>query len=472
MIIAREKEIAKLRSCLESDRSEFIAVYGRRRIGKTFLIRESYNYSFTFQYAGIANASKEIQLSSFADALRDNGMFIEQNPKNWLQAFQFLKELIKKSTEKKRVVFLDELSWMWTPGCDLIAALESFWNGWASTRKDIVLITCASATSWMMKNIIHAYGGLHNRLSFAIGVAPFTLKECEEFSEAYNLALSRDQIIEAYMILGGVPYYWSLMDPHNSLPQNIDAMFFSPEALLKDEYKYLYASLFRNPEPYLRVIEILGTKKIGMTREEILAHLEQGSGGKLSDILEDLEHCGFVRSYHPFGRKKKGSLFQLMDCFTLFHFKYLAVPPTDIRFWSHFYNTPKANVWRGLAFERVCLWHVQQILGALGISGILTDICSWQCNGDEEKGIKGAQIDLVIDRQDKQVDLCEIKCCGEEFEVNKDMVESLRSKASSFKKNTGTRKGLRQTLITPVGLARNKYSGIFNSVITTDDLFS
>lgn len=470
MIIARESEIKRLKALVASPRSEFVAVYGRRRVGKTFLIREAFDYEFTFQHAGIANQPKASQIFSFCSSLKEYGLRNTNEPKNWIEAFELLKDLIRKSRRRKKVIFFDELSWMYTPGCDLIAALEAFWNGWASSRKDIVLVVCASATSWMTKNVVHARGGLHHRLTEEINLQPFDLRECGLFVDAFQLPLSREQIIEAYMLLGGIPYYWSLMDKRFSLPQNIDRMFFYKDAPLKGEYAYLFASLFDSPQPYMRIIEILASNKLGMTHEEIQAKYPSEIGGKMSMILSNLESCGFIRSYKPFGKKKKGKLYQLIDCFTLFHFKFIASGPTDEHFWSHKYTT--VNAWRGLAFERVCLWHVPQIKRALGISGILTEICSWQCATDKEKGIEGAQIDLLIDRSDKVVTICEMKYCDDEYTLSKKDESALRQKLSSFRKSTATHKGLQLALVTPVGVTTNAHSAIINSAVTADDLFA
>ena len=397
-------------------------------------------------------------------------MQIDSEPRNWIEAFELLKDLIRNSQNERKVIFIDELSWMYTHRSDLIPALESFWNGWASNRNDIVLIVCASATSWMMKNIIHARGGLHHRLTAEIFLQPFCLRECEMFAKAFQLPMSREQIIEAYMILGGIPYYWSLMNKSLSLPQNIDRIFFSKDAPLRDEYKYLFASLFDNPAPYMRIVEILATHKAGMTREDIQLDYGAELGGTLTQILEDLESCGFIRSFLPFSKRKKGMLFQLIDLFTLFHFKYLVRKTSDREFWSHTYAT--AAAWRGLAFEKVCLWHIPQIKQALGISGIQTEVCSWQCKTNEEKGIQGAQIDLLIDRSDKVVNICEMKFCDTEYTITKKDEENFKTKISSFRKATATRKGIIMTLVTPVGLTPNTHAGIVNSVVTNEALFA
>ena len=269
MLTGREKELRIFRDAGQDDHSRFIAVYGRRRIGKTFLIREAFGYRFTFQHAGISGGSLSEQLYAFEASLREAGREEPGNPHNWLEAFEDLKDLIRGSKEARKVLFIDELSWMDTQNCDLMSALENFWNGWASARKDIVLIVCTSATSWMLNKVIHNKGGLYHRLTDRIPLEPFTLSECEEFTKENGISFNRDQILQYYMIFGGVPYYWSLLQKGLSLSQNVDDILFAKNAPLKDEFEYLYASIYRKPEDYITIVRTLSKKKIGMTREEL-----------------------------------------------------------------------------------------------------------------------------------------------------------------------------------------------------------
>lgn len=472
MIVGRRNELAALRGTLEDDRSHFVAVYGRRRIGKTFLIREAFGRRFTFQHAGIYGARLSEQLEAFAGSIRDAGGQATEKRRTWLGAFEDLKALIRDSTERKKVIFLDELSWMATPNSDMLRALENFWNGWASARDDVVLVVCASATSWMLSHVVHAKGGLYNRLTGQIRLAPFTLAECEEYVNSRGLAWNRSQILQCYMVFGGVPYYWSLLERGQSLAQNIDRLLFAPGALLADEFRYLYASIFAHPEPYERIIGALARKKAGMTREEIIEATKLANSGALTSRLEELESCGFIRRYAAFGTKKKGAVWQLMDCFTLFHHQFLADRPTDAHYWSSQLNTPRLNTWNGLAFERVCLWHVPQIKRKLGISGVYTDINAWSARPDPDKGIRGAQIDLLIVRRDQVINLCEMKYAAAEYAVTKNVDENIRNKIHDLTLATGGRYAIHPTLVTTYGLVENTYSADIQSLITMDDLFA
>lgn len=472
MIVGRKKETELLHAVLQDEYSHFIALYGRRRVGKTYLIRETFGYRFTFQHAGLSNGGMKEQLFAFAASLKDAGYEVRQRPANWLEAFEGLKDLIRQSNEKRKVIFIDELSWMDTQRCDLMTALENFWNGFASARKDIVLIVCASATSWMLSKVVHNKGGLYNRLTEQIHLKTFSLKECEEYVQFAGLALNRTQILQYYMIFGGVPYYWGFLKKGLSLPQNIDALLFEKDAPLKEEFKYLYASVFKNPEVYVRIIETLGMKKVGMTREELIENSGVINSGDLTLKLEELESCGFIRKYYAFGRKKKQAVYQLMDCFTLFHYKFLVNPPTDEHFWTNQMNTPAVNTWMGLAFERVCMEHVEQIKRKLGIAGILTEVNSWYCKADPEKGIAGSQIDLLIARKDQVINLCEMKYSGSEFTVTEKVDRSIRNKISDLSIQTGRKYAIHPTLITTYGLVNNSYANNIQAVITLDDLFA
>lgn len=471
MLIGRKKEINLLHEIQNDDSSHFLAIYGRRRVGKTFLIREAFDYRFAFQHAGLSEGGMKGQIFAFVSSLKDAGYEVKKQPKNWLEAFEYLKDLIRKSSEKKKIIFIDELSWMDTPKCDLMVALENFWNGFASARKDIVLIVCASATSWMLSKVVHNKGGLYNRLTEQIHLRTFCLGECEEYVKNSGLAFNRNQILQYYMIFGGVPYYWGFLKKGLSLSQNIDRILFEKDAPLRDEFKYLYASVFKKPENYVKIIEALGTKKVGMTREEIINAAKISNSGDLTTKLEELESCGFIRKYYAFGMKKKNAIYQLMDCFTLFYFKFLKSQPTDEHFWTNQINTPLVNTWMGLAFERVCMEHIEQIKVKLGIAGVLTEVNSWYCKADLDNGVFGSQIDMLIVRKDQVINLCEMKYSQSEYTITEKVDRNIRNKISDLITISGTKYAIYPTIITTYGLVENSYSQEVQSVVTMDDLF-
>lgn len=471
-IIGRKEEIQKLERITQSKKSEFLAVYGRRRVGKTFLIREYFNYTFDFQISGLANATTEQQLFNFDTALRkQSNIFIEEASANWLIAFQNLIDYLDtKSTKDKIVVFFDELSWFDTPSSHFIMGLEHFWNSWATNRKDVLLIVCGSAASWMVNILINDSGGLHNRITQKMKVEPFTLQETEEMLVSKNCVLERYQITRLYMILGGIPYYLDAIQPHLSVPQNIQELLFDKAGLLKNEFFNLYRSLFKKYEIYEKVVEVLSTKTEGLSRIEIIKQSGLSSGGTLTKVLADLEESGFICSYTSLDNKQKNLLYRLSDYYTFFYFRFIKNGKYQGKnSWLNLIDNPVQRTWQGFAFEQICLDHVWQIKKALGISGVQSSNVTW-IGGTKEKS---AQIDLLIDRRDQVINLCECKFSLDTFSINKEYSEKLRSKISTFKRVTKTKKSVFLTMITTYGVEKNKYANLLvqNEVIL-DDLFS
>lgn len=475
MIIGRRKEISSLKKAYESDVSEFVTVYGRRRVGKTFLVRETFDNSFTFYHTGLSNSPLRKQLANWQSSLKEYGKRKRVPfPHTWLDAFDMLKVLINESTDKKKVVFIDEMPWMDTPKSGFVAALEHFWNGWASARNDILLITCGSATSWVMNKLIKNKGGLHNRVTVRIPLKPFILHECEEYAKAKKLGFTRRQIMECYMVMGGVPYYWSYLDRGMSLARNIDNIFFNPDGQLHDEFDELYASLFKRPEMYIQVIKTLSTKRMGLTREEIIRiNKELHNNGKLSQVLGDLESCGFIRKYSNFDHSSRTPIYQLIDSYTLFYYKFISENKNnDPHFWSASQDSPTFYNWDGLAFERVCLDHVRQIKKALGVEGVVSNEYGWQSKGSKDNNTDGAQIDLLIDRNDDVIDLCEMKFTKTPFVMTEDEENKIQYRKNLFISETGTTKAVHLILVTASGVKRNAYLDGFQNIITGDDLFA
>lgn len=477
-MIGREEERKYLLSLLEEEESQFVAVFGRRRIGKTYLVRETFDYNFTFEHTGMSSRSgggnMKVQLERFASSLREKGWSSSSPLSSWNEAFDALKEVIKNSKEKKKVIFIDELSWMDTKRSDLVTALENFWNGWASARreKDVILIICASATYWMINNVVNSRGGLHNRLTGQIHLKPFTLGECREYIESKKIRFSLHQILQCYMILGGIPFYWSLLKKDKSLAGNIDYLFFSENAMLGEEYDNLYRALFDSPEQYLKIIEALTEAEKGLTRDEIISSTGIPGSGHLSRELRELENCGFIRSYIPYGYRHNMMVYQLMDNYTLFYHRFLKRKHYDGSGWSSRMNTPEVTAWSGFAFERVCLEHIRQIKKELGISGVLTEVNVWKCSEDKENGIKGSQIDLLIVRKDQTINICEMKYSESGFKVDAKFDRDMKRKMEDFRLKSGTRYALHATLITTYPVEKTPYSDDLQAVITADDLFS
>lgn len=472
MLISREREKNILLEALRQKDAQFVAVYGRRRIGKTYLVRETLGDKFIFSHAGVYNGDYSEQLMAFAQALRDYGLANFEDPKNWMEAFHLLGRLVETSAKRKKVIFLDELSWMSTRNSGFVKALEHFWNAYLSAKKNVLLVVCASATSWILSNIVHNKGGLYNRLTDQISLKPFTLKEVEEYVAYKRLGFSKRQILEGYMVLGGVPFYWDKMRKGLSLSSNIDRLFVGEEAPLQKEYDHLFKALFDFPETYIKIVSALADgEKAGMNLSDLLTATGEAKNGDFGEKIEELEACGFVRRYVPFDKKKRGTLIQLIDNFTLFYHKYLKPFPTDPHFFSSSLETGSWRSWSGLAFERICLQHTEQIKKALQIGGVRTEVCSFRCVKDKRRHIEGCQIDLLIVRNDKTINMCEMKFSNKPYVVTEEDVDDMETRKSDLRAATRTDFAICPTLIAFPSVKRNAYSDEYTSIITSDDLF-
>jgi len=470
MIIGRAKELHRLRQALHAEESEFIAVYGRRRIGKTFLIKEAYEYHFAFSHAGLAGGALGLQLEEFSKSLELQGMKPKRKIKHWSDAFFALECGLQKLPADKKVVFLDELPWMDTPKSNFVSALEHFWNSWCTMRKDIVLVVCGSATSWIISKIVKNHGGLHNRLTDQIRLPPFSLAECSQMAMAKGLALSQQQVLDGYMVFGGIPFYWDRLEKGQSVDQNVDRLFFGPDAPFTDEFNQLYASLFKNAAGHVAVVTALASKKIGMTRAELLNHVGIEDGGGLTKTLNELEACGFIRTYAEPRMKVRQGIYQLIDNFTLFYFAFLSNGRNRVAGdWLSRVASPERRAWSGLAFELVCLEHTTEIKRALGISGVRTEEHAWRRRGDEEK--EGAQIDLLILRADRAANICEMKYSCEPYAISYEEHRKMTHRRAAFIEDESFRGSAFLTFVTPYGVTHNAYWNDVQSEVTLQDLF-
>jgi uncharacterized protein len=469
-IVGRKNELQFFDDVLQSQKSEFVCVYGRRRVGKTFLIRNAYAQSFTFYFTGYANATLEVQLKQFSEALAK-----KKNLRNvptyttWVSALNALIQYIEKTNTKKKIIFIDELPWLDTPNSDFIMALEHFWNTWASARKDIILIVCGSAASWMINKLINNKGGLHNRITQKLKILPFTLQECEQFIQQKKSVIDRYQIIQLYMALGGIPYYWDQINRRQSATQNIERLCFTENGLLRTEFNNLLTSLFKQNDKHSAIIKCLASKAKGLSRSDIIRLTKLNDGGSITRLLSELEESGFIRKYTPFGKLNRDSLYQLVDFYSLFYFRYILQASTeDTNYWTTQIESSSYRTWSGYAFENVCRYHLPQIKTALGISGMHTESASWR----SKKTNKGAQIDIVIDRKDNVISICEVKFANTPYEITKAYETNLRNKLAAFKSETATRKALFLTMITPYGLKENARSAsLVQNNLTINELF-
>ncbi|MEM8525266.1 MAG: ATP-binding protein [Bacteroidota bacterium] len=469
-LIGRHREIQKLEHIRAKNRSEFVAVYGRRRVGKTFLVRTVFDNQFTFQLTGIANVTKAQQLLNFHSQLQKyQSKKSLPIPKNWFLAFQQLITYLEQSQDEKKFVFLDELPWLDNQKSDFIPSLEHFWNSWASARSDVLLIVCGSAASWIINKLLNHRGGLHNRVTERIKLEPFNLKETETFLRTKNAAITRYQIVQLYMVMGGIPFYLDQVRSDRSAMQNIEQICFATDGLLRFEFDNLFQALFSKAERHIAVVRAIAQKSKGLTRKEIIQYSKIPNSGTLTNILDELEKSGFIRRYNPFLKKKQNSLYQLVDFYTLFYLRFIeSSDPADQNNWQNATDLPSYKAWSGYAFEQVCLYHIQQIKAALGINGVISNSFAWKSRAVKN----GAKVDLIIDRRDQVINLCEMKFSGETYAITKSYASQLMNKIALFRSETETKKAIHLTLITTYGLLQNAHAqSLVQHDLTMDVLF-
>lgn len=470
-IIGRELEIKKLSAAVDRVRPEFIALYGRRRVGKTFLINHMFRNQFAFKMTGVIEGTLKDQFTAFVDAMNDYGFDVPEQPKDWMQAFIMLKNALKKKVNngEQCIVFIDELPAMDAEGSNVAGAVGYFWNNWASQYDNFVFIICGSATSWMITNVIDSKGGLHDRITVEMPIHPFTLKETEQYLEYQHFLWNRQMVLQAYMIFGGIPYYLSLLDKEESLVQNVDRLFFSQDIQMRREFRRLFNTLYKNPDKYIDIIKALNKSRKGLTREEIASELKCSNNGHLGKQLEDLVCCDLIRKNIVREKeiKRKDAIYQLCDFFSLFYLTFIERAEVEQQYWSHHINTPEVNSWMGLTYERICMAHIQQIKHSLHLDTISTLSYSWR----SKTSTPAAQIDIIIERADKIVNICEVKYCQYEYNLDKDEYERINKRKNAFIQETGLRHTPWLTMITTEGVARGKYSEMIQTQVTLDDLF-
>mgnify|MGYP002624260635 CR=1 FL=1 len=474
--IGREEETQLIEHSLQSDRSELVALYGRRRVGKTYLIRCVVGQSIDFEFTGMYNTPGLIQKAQFQKELNQLTGQDLAAPRDWFDAFDRLRNYLLTLHKEKVVVFLDEIPWMDTAGSYFLAAFSRFWNAWGREKVLLKLFICGSATTWMTDRLIGDRGGLYGRVTRAIYLAPFNLREAEQYlNQMKGMNYDRQQVLDAYMIFGGIPYYLEMLNPAYPFSVNVDKLFYAENAALRTEYEFLFRSLFKENTKYRQAVELLAEKMTGMTREEIMEGVKV-SGGELSRILKNLNSCDFIRSYVEPRKKERGKIYQLTDMFCLFYLRFVQNHNgQDQRTWTNSRNTGKIQAWYGYAFEQVCLHHIPQIKQALGISGILSNHYAWHrkaCTDKDGNEWKGGQIDLIIDRDDHVMNLCEMKYSREEYVIDRDYVETIRERTQMFRQDQKTTKNLRCTFITPYGVKKNMHSGIVDHQVKMEELFA
>lgn len=478
-IIGRDKEIEILDRIYKSKKSEFVAIYGRRRVGKSYLVSEVFGKKILFKAVGTYimggdkdyDSYRQLQLAHFYDSLLLAGLpFNTPKPTCWREAFLLLRKVLQGKRARRKVVFIDELPWLAGPqSSEMIAELGYFWNSWADSERNIVLVVCGSATSWMLDNVIHDYGGLHGRLTEIIRLLPFTLSESEKYYSKNGFHLSRYEMCISYMALGGIPYYLDKLRNDQTITENIDRIFFADE-LIHQEFKDVYTGLYSSKERYVDIVKAMGSQFYGMTQAELSKATGIKTGGTLSKLLDNLRESGITREYPRYGKERVETVYQLKDFFSLFYLRFAHGKQVKAGGWNATHGTATFYTWAGDTFELLCIEHLPQIQDALRLPTIDRNYC-W--SGKTTEG-KGAQIDLVLECKAARTDyLCEMKFANSKYSITQAVEEDINNKIEAFansKMHNKTR-SIQVVLVTTMGLALGAHSSIANHTITLQDLF-
>jgi len=472
-LIGRNKQIASFQEAFNSSESKLIAVYGRRRVGKTFMIRKHFEKHIQFEVTGLYESELPDQLQNFTKSLIKHGHTVAaiSKPTTWMEAFSLLEMYLDTlKGKKKKVIFIDEMPWFDTPRSKFMPAFENFWNTYCTKRNDLLVVLSGSAASWMIKKVVHNKGGLHNRLFDKINLMPFSLYETEKFLKYKGIRWSRYDILQLYMTTGGVPYYLDLVRKGESVAQFVDRTCFDPQGSLYHEYNELYSSLFKNYETHQKIVSTLEKVKMGMTRSELSKKSGLPSGGTLSKMLDELEKSGFITTIIPYTANKNGGYYKLIDNFTLFYFKFMVSNNKRINTnWNSHANTQSWKSWSGFAFERLCFAHTAEIISALRLDVVQPETSTWQTKDET----RGAQIDMTIKRTDRVVHACEMKFSKSEFTIDKTYAAQLRNKVDLFSNiKQNKRHNVFLTMITTFGTTNNEYyKELVQNQVVMDDLF-
>lgn len=458
-MVGREEQIKTMQKAMRNNYSTFAAVTGRRRVGKTFLIRQVYGKDTCFSITGIQNGSLHVQINNFIQKLteHDNNFDNKKKIKNWQDVFVLFKKYLQSlSKKKKQVIIIDELPWIATPKSGFIQLLAHLWNDYLSQEKHFILLICGSATSWIREKIINDKGGFHNRINLAINLAPFTLAETKQFFQSKKIQFTDTGIAEIYMAMGGLPYYLEQIERGESPTKAIERLCFSSTGILKWEFDNLYKALFSQWENHEAIVKALARVQMGLTRENLIEKSKIKAGGPFTRTVQELITSGFVSENIPFGRNKRGVVYRLTDEYTLFYFQFIKGNENkESTIWQNISNSQKYKIWKGHAFETLCLKHVSEIKTALGINGIYTETSSYRIHGTSTK--TGFQIDLLIDRKDAAINLCECKFYESNFEITKKYAQEIKNRKAAFQLGTKTKKMLLNTFISNEDLVQNDH---------------
>lgn len=478
MIIGRKRELESLEKCFSSKEAQFVTVYGRRRVGKTFLIREFFKGKrcYFFHATGIQGGNMAAQLEKFSHALSKtfHGGARMAVPRNWSEALQALQYEIER-VEGKVVIFLDELPWMATRRSRLLQEIDYYWNNIWAGMSTIILVLCGSSSSWIVRKIIKGKGGFYKRTTLKLPIQPFSLSETREFLRHKKIRLNEKNIVSLYMSLGGVPYYLNLVESQKTSQKNIQRLFFDDNSPLMDEFNTLFDSLFYTPGPYKDIVREIAHHQEGLTWSEIEAKVGSSSrGGSLTDRLENLCFSGYLTKYRQW-RDSGEDFYKVTDEFCLFYLRWVEPHEGgtfDSDYWLYQASKPAYYSWSGYAFESVCRKHIHKILRALDIrSG--APMNPWRHASRSWSDDDGAQVDLVVEQLDGAITLIEIKYTDKIFSIDKRYAQDLERKIRVFHDTTGVKEEIFLAMVSANGVRKNVYAKeLLSGVATLEDLFN
>ncbi len=462
-LIGREGEQKLFATLMGSPRAEMVAVYGRRRVGKTFLVRDYFkNKGLYFEVTGVKDGTTEEQLLVFKEAFQKTfyPTVPVETPRNWREAFALLSREIEQRKQQKLIVFLDELPWLATARSGLMQQLDHFWNTQWGQQNHLILILCGSAASWMLDSLVHAKGGLHNRLTHSVRLMPFCLRETRAYLQSNGFSGHPKQILDLFMAMGGIPYYLNQVKKGLSATLNINEICFRPDGLLYSEFSDLFASLFGRAPVYKQIVFALARHHEGLSREELFKRVGVATGGTSQKRLDELEEAGFITRFAPYGRQQD-IFYRLTDEYSLCYARWIQPITKGViaseNYWLNKSTSSEWIAWAGYAFENVCYKHLSQIAQAIKADHTAYLAGAWRAFPRRASQESGAQVDLLFDRDDGVVNLCEIKYSKNEFVMNRAFVQNCQNKIRVFKEKTKTKKDVLLTMITLAGVKDNAY---------------
>jgi hypothetical protein len=467
MFVGRKNELRMLNDAYRSGKDELVVLYGRRRIGKSSLVKRfAEKKKAYYEFEALEGETTPGQINHFLQQLKkqiDDPILDSVRFANWEQVFTYLTEkVINRKSKVKKILFLDELPWMAAGRIRLVSLLKYYWdNHWKS--KHVMLILCGSVASFMVKKVLHS-NALYGRTTIEILLKGFSP---EEAARLLSKKRSREETLNYQLVFGGVPKYLEQINTSQSFNKNMNTLCFSPHGIMLKEVERIFYSQFREPRTYLKIINLLKNGIFSLS--EISSKTKIPSGGGLKQYLKNLERAEMIRSYIPFDRSgnSKFKKYTLADEFLVFFFKYMGPNLRVIKESSsrRLFETLTQNSfdsWLGFAFERFCLKHAGLLALVMDFADDILLASPYFKKNDER-----FQIDLLYQRADRVITVCEIK--HQNIKIGTNIIPEMQRKCALLKVPRGY--ALEKALISLYGPDNSlKDTGYFHHFVTLDDI--